>query len=209
MVKRIFDLCFAILGLVLLAPLLIALALAVKLSSPGPVFFRQERVGRYGQIFRIHKFRTMVVDAERSGLQITISGDSRITKAGRVMRKYKLDELGQLIDVVQGTMSLVGPRPEVPQYVCHYPPGLRSMVLSVRPGITDSASIEYREESSILARSADPHRTYVDEILPQKLEHYVAYARAHSVLGDIRIIVRTIVALLAPRLARRYRGHSG
>lgn len=195
MAKRLFDLLVALGGIALLWPLLVVLAVVVKLTSAGPVFFRQERVGRHGRVFRIHKFRTMIADGEGRGPKITVAGDARITAAGQVMRRCKLDELGQLIDVVQGTMSLVGPRPEVPEYVELYPPDLRAIILSVKPGITDEASIRYRDESSILALAADPRRAYIDDILPKKLESGVAYARSHSVIGDIGIILRTVVAL--------------
>jgi lipopolysaccharide/colanic/teichoic acid biosynthesis glycosyltransferase len=186
--------------------LLIVLALAVKFDSPGPVFFRQERVGRHGKIFRIHKFRTMVADAEIHGPQLTVAGDSRITPVGRLIRKAKLDELGQLIDVLQGTMSLVGPRPEVPQYVACYPAEAREIVLSVRPGITDWASIRFHDENAILARSPDPQRTYIDAIIPGKLAYYVQYVKSQSLLGDLKIILCTIATLTGGRNPRPGRG---
>jgi lipopolysaccharide/colanic/teichoic acid biosynthesis glycosyltransferase len=184
------------LGLLALGPLLILIALAVKLDSPGPVFFRQERVGRFGVPFRIHKFRTMRHDPAGSGLQITVGADRRITRVGQFLRGSKLDELPQLIDVWQGTMSLVGPRPEVPRYVAHYPAALRDKVLSVRPGITDIASIEYRDESAVLARAADPERAYIDEVLPHKLALAASYVDQASVWLDIRLILRTIGAIV-------------
>ena len=196
MSKRLFDWVMSSLGLLALGPLLILIALAVKLDSPGPVFFRQERVGRFGVPFRIHKFRTMRHDPEGNGLQITVGADRRITRVGQFLRASKLDELPQLIDVWQGTMSLVGPRPEVPRYVAHYPAALRDKVLSVRPGITDIASIEYRDESAVLARAADPERAYIDEVLPHKLALAASYVDQASVWLDIRLILRTIGAFV-------------
>jgi lipopolysaccharide/colanic/teichoic acid biosynthesis glycosyltransferase len=196
MSKRLFDWVMSSLGLLALGPLLILIALAVKLDSPGPVFFRQERVGRFGVPFRIHKFRTMRHDPEGNGLQITVGADRRITRVGQFLRASKLDELPQLIDVWQGTMSLVGPRPEVPRYVAHYPAALRDKVLSVRPGITDIASIEYRDESAVLARAADPERAYIDEVLPHKLALAASYVDQASVWLDIRLILRTLGAIV-------------
>lgn len=196
MSKRLFDVLMSSLGLLALGPLLILIALAVKLDSPGPVFFRQERVGRFGVPFRIHKFRTMRHDPEGNGLQITVGADRRITQVGQFLRASKLDELPQLIDVWQGAMSLVGPRPEVPRYVAHYPAALRDKVLSVRPGITDIASIEYRDESAVLARAADPERAYIDEVLPHKLALAASYVDQASVWLDIKLILRTIGAIV-------------
>ena len=196
MSKRLFDLVLASLGLLLLSPALLLVALAIKLDSPGPVFFRQERVGRFGQPFRIHKFRTMRHDPQGGGPQITVGADRRITRVGQALRGSKLDELPQLIDVWLGRMSLVGPRPEVPRYVAHYPAQVRDKVLSVRPGITDLASIEYRDESSVLARAPDPEQAYIHEILPHKLELAIRYVDQASVWTDIRLIVRTIAAIV-------------
>jgi lipopolysaccharide/colanic/teichoic acid biosynthesis glycosyltransferase len=195
MAKRLFDLAVSGLGLLLLAPILLVVALAIKLESPGRVFFRQERVGRFGKTFRIHKFRTMVTDAERQGLQITVGSDARVTRMGSVLRKYKLDELAQLIDVFVGDMSLVGPRPEVPRYVACYPADVRAIVLSVPPGITDWASIEFKEENSILGDAVDAERVYIEEILPVKLGYYVRYVRERSFMMDLRIIFATLVAV--------------
>lgn len=194
--KRAFDLLASVAGLLAIAPLFLLLAVLIKIDSPGPVFFRQERVGRFGRAFRIHKFRTMVTDAERKGLQITVGADSRVTRVGAVLRKYKLDELPQLIDVALGEMSLVGPRPEVPRYVACYPDDVRSIVLSVRPGITDRASIEYKDENRILGLAEDPHRAYVEEVLPVKLRYYVDYVESRSFAGDLRIIFATLAAIV-------------
>ena len=193
--KRAFDLLCAGAGLLLLAPLLLLIAVLVKLDTPGPVFFRQTRVGRGGVPFRIHKFRTMTSGRPTPGPSLTVGADARITRSGRWLRRYKLDELPQLIDVVQGTMSLVGPRPEVPEYVACYPPEFREIVLSVRPGITDNASIEYRDENAILAQSDDPERDYIEKILPVKLGYYRRYVSERSLPGDIAIILRTIGAI--------------
>lgn len=196
MAKRVFDFVVSGTGLVLLAPLFLVIALAVRWDSPGPVFFRQERVGLHGKTFLIHKFRTMVVDGEMDGPQITIGEDPRLTRAGSFLRKHKLDELAQLLDVFVGSMSLVGPRPEVPRYVACYPAGTRDTVLSVKPGITDWASIKYKDESEILASSSDPKKAYLDEVLPVKIRYYVDYVENRSFVGDLRIIWATLLALI-------------
>ncbi|WP_374258183.1 sugar transferase [Aquabacterium sp.] len=196
MSKRLFDWVMSSLGLLALGPILVLIALAVKLDSPGPVFFRQERVGRFGQPFRIHKFRTMRHEPAGKGLQITVGADRRITRVGHFLRASKLDELPQLLDVWQGTMSLVGPRPEVPRYVAHYPAALRDKILSVRPGITDIASIEYRDESTVLGRAADPEHAYIHEVLPHKLALAAAYVDRASVWLDIQLIARTLAAIV-------------
>jgi lipopolysaccharide/colanic/teichoic acid biosynthesis glycosyltransferase len=196
MSKRLFDWVMSSLGLLVLGLPLLLIATAIKLDSPGPVFFRQERVGRGGKTFRIHKFRTMRHDPVGTGLQITVGADARITRMGRLLRGSKLDELPQLIDVWVGTMSLVGPRPEVPRYVAHYPAALREKVLSVRPGITDIASIEYRDESSVLARASDPEYAYIHEVLPHKLALAAQYVDQASVWMDVRLILRTIGAIV-------------
>lgn len=193
--KRLFDCLASFLGLLLLAPLLLLISIAIKLDSAGPVFFRQERVGQYGKFFRIHKFRSMTVDAPSKGLQITIGADARITRVGFWLRKYKLDELAQLMDVFNGSMSLVGPRPEVPHYVEKYPDEIREIVLSVKPGITDWASIKYKDENEILARADDPQQAYVNEVLPIKLQYYVDYVCNRSFFGDIKIICATLIAV--------------
>jgi lipopolysaccharide/colanic/teichoic acid biosynthesis glycosyltransferase len=195
--KRLFDVIVAALGLLLLSPLLIAIALWIKLDSPGPVFFRQERVGRGGVLFRIHKFRSMRADAPLAGSQLTVGADTRITRAGQLLRRTKLDELPQLIDVLAGSMSLVGPRPEVPRYVALYPAALRDKVLSVRPGITDPASIEYRDESALLARAADPERVYIEQIMPAKLRCAASYVDRMSLANDVRLIGATLRSLWA------------
>ena len=191
MLKRLFDIAAALCGLALCGLPLLAIALWVRLDSPGPVFFRQVRVGRHGRLFRIHKFRTMRVDAEAQGPQLTIGVDPRITRAGHFIRAHRLDELAQLIDVLKGDMSIVGPRPDVPRYVDMYPADLRARVLAVRPGITDPASLTYRNEADLLAGAADPERLYCDEILPAKLGLSADYAGRATFWSDLRIIWRT------------------
>jgi len=195
MPKRAFDLVCAVVGLLMLLPVFAVVALWIKLDSPGPVFFRQERVGRHGVLFRIHKFRTMGHAGPPGGPLITVGGDPRITRAGRVLRASKLDELPQLIDVLLGRMSLVGPRPEVPKYVAMYPGALRDKVLSVRPGITDPVSLRFVDEAALLAKAADPEREYMEVVMPQKLAAAVAYAE-HATLGsDVRVIGQTLRSL--------------
>ncbi len=195
--KRLFDLAITIPGVLVLSPLLLAVALWVKWDSPGPVLFRQLRVGKGGRLFQVLKFRTMGVGAEAKGPKITVDRDSRITRSGTFMRRHKLDELPQLINVLKGEMSLVGPRPEVPEYVERYPPDVRDVVLSVAPGITDLASIRFKDETRLLAGVSDPEKTYVEEILPQKLELYQQYVRERSLWLDVRLIWRTLTAIFA------------
>ena len=197
MLKRLFDLLVSGAGLLLLSPLLVGIALWIKLDSRGPVFFRQQRVGRFGAPFRIHKFRSMLAEAPRAGPQLTVGADPRITRAGRFLRRSKLDELPQLFDVLAGSMSLVGPRPEVPRYVALYPAALRDKVLSVRPGITDPASIMYRDESALLARAADPERVYIEQIMPAKLRYAAEYVDHMSLANDVRLIGATLRLLLS------------
>lgn len=198
MAKRLFDVLVAAFALLLLSPLLLGVALAIKLDSRGPVFFRQQRVGRGGQLFSIHKFRTMQVDAPQRGPAVTVGQDARITRIGHGLRNYRIDELPQLIDVLLGDMSLVGPRPEVPRFVAHYPAGLREQVLAVRPGITDPASLEHIDEATLLAGSADPERDYIERILPHKLSVQAEYAARATLFSDVGVLLRT-VRLLAAR----------
>jgi lipopolysaccharide/colanic/teichoic acid biosynthesis glycosyltransferase len=193
--KRLFDIVFATAGLLALVPVLAACAIAVRLSSPGPIFFRQRRVGLHGRIFEMLKFRTMRVAGSATAPEITIGQDPRITRVGAILRKWKLDELPQLWNVVVGDMSLVGPRPEVPKYVETYPAAMRELVLSVRPGITDPCSISLRNESEILATAEDPERFYVDTLLPEKLRVSGEYVKNRTFLSDIAIIARTVAAV--------------
>ncbi len=196
--KRAFDVVAAAAGLLLLAPLLLLLALLIKLDTPGPVFFRQVRVGRGGRHFRIFKFRTMAAEQAGGAAQLTVAGDARITRTGQWLRRYKLDELPQLIDVLRGTMSLVGPRPEVPHYVARYPAGWRERVLSVRPGITDFASVHFRDENELLARAADPEREYLDVILPSKLRYALHYVDNLTLADDLKVLGLTLRTVFIP-----------
>lgn len=193
MAKRLLDLLLALAGLLALWPFMAVAALWVRLDSPGPVLFRQERVGLHGRPFRILKFRTMR-DAPLPGRQITVGRDPRITRSGGWLRAAKLDELPQLFNVLKGEMSFVGPRPEVPRYVALYTEEERR-VLDLRPGITDLASIKYRHESEILARSADPERTYVDEVMRDKLRINLDYAARAGLRADLAVILSTLAAL--------------
>lgn len=195
--KRIFDAFAAATGLLLLSPLLAVIALLVKVSSSGPVFYRQERVGRGGRIFRIMKFRSMVTDAEQRGLQITAAGDPRVTAVGRILRRLKLDELPQLWNVLKGEMSMVGPRPEVPRYVECYSESQRE-VLSVAPGITDPASITYRHEEELLGTQPDPERYYREVVLPHKLSLNLEYLDRMSLLYDVSVVLRTAFSIVVP-----------
>ena len=192
MAKRLFDLLLAVAGLVVFAPVWVAIAVWIKVDSAGPVLFRQQRVGRHGVPFRIHKFRTMAHAPAAAGLPLTVGADARVTRAGRVLRRTRLDELPQLIDVLAGSMSLVGPRPEVPRYVALYPPELRAKVLSVRPGLTDPASLLNLDENELLGRAADPERAYVEVVLPAKLRCSARYVDERSLAGDLRLIGRTL-----------------
>ena len=193
--KRLMDIVISGAALFVLWPVLLLAAAAIKIDDPGPVFYRQVRVGRNGKEFRIFKFRTMVVDADRKGLQITVGRDSRITRVGAFLRKTKLDELAQLINVFVGEMSFVGPRPEVPKYVNMYTPYQRQVLL-VRPGITDYASIAYRNENDMLEGAEDPERMYIDVIMPDKIELNMKYLREISPVADIRLILSTIIAVI-------------
>lgn len=193
--KRLMDIVISGCALLVLWPLLLLIALAIKLDDPGPVFYRQVRVGRGGREFRIFKFRTMVVDADKKGLAITVGRDSRITRVGAFLRKTKLDELAQLLNVLAGEMSFVGPRPEVPKYVGLYTPYQRQVLL-VRPGITDYASIAYRNENDLLEGAQDPERLYIEEIMPAKIELNMKYLHEISPLEDLRLIFSTVAAVI-------------
>ncbi|HFR1941669.1 TPA: sugar transferase, partial [Shigella sonnei] len=190
--KRIFDVIVAGLGLLFLFPVFIIVSMLIVADSKGGGFFRQYRVGRFGKDFRIHKFRTMFIDSEKKG-RITVGQDARVTRVGWYLRKYKIDELPQLIDVLSGTMSLVGPRPEVREFIDEYPDDIREKVLSVRPGITDLASIEMVDENEILSSYDDPRRAYIDIILPIKQRYYLDYVANNSVKYDCVIIWKTII----------------
>ena len=192
--KRWFDFFWSVVGLCLSWPIFVLIALVIKLEDGGPVFFRQERVGWRGRPFRIWKFRTMVVGAEKLGRPLTVGKDPRITRVGHWLRKTKLDELPQLINVLCGEMSLVGPRPEVPRYVDLYSTDQRR-VLELKPGITDPASIIFRNESEVLAQVEDPERYYLEVVMPEKIRLNIEYAKHASIWSDIRVILQTIKCL--------------
>ena len=189
--KRFFDLIMSSIGLIVLLPLFVIIAILIRINSRGEIFFRQTRVGLHGKEFKIHKFRTMITNAEQIGEKITIGNDNRITKIGSILRKTKLDELPQLIDVFYGKMSLVGPRPEVPEYVKLYPNEIKQIIFSIRPGITDYASIMMIDENIILSKSHNPKQCYIEEIMPQKLKYAVEYVKTRNFIIDIKIIFLT------------------
>ncbi len=194
--KRLTDLILSTIGIIILSPLFIIIAILIKLDSNGPVFFMQERIGRNGKKFRICKFRSMAVVQASDSLKITVGADRRITQTGHFLRKYKIDELPQLFNVLAGDMSIVGPRPEVEEYVNHYSQYNKNKVLSVRPGITDLASIRFRNESDILALEANPNEAYITKILPRKLRYYRFYVQKQSLCLDMKIIWMTIMAVV-------------
>lgn len=194
MIKRAFDVTASLAALVLLAPLLLLVGTWVWCDSAGPALYRQQRVGRGGKLFTIYKFRTMYVGPVDYP-PLTVGADPRITRAGRFLRRTKIDELPQLWNVLRGDMSIVGPRPEVPRYVACYPDALRPVVLSVAPGITDWAAIHYKDENALLAGAGNPERVYIETILPVKLDYYVRYVREHTFWMDLHIIARTVLAL--------------
>jgi len=195
MLKWLFDILFSLLGLLISSPLLLLIACLIKREDRGPIFYRGVRVGRFGKPFRIFKFRTMVVNAEKLGGPSTADDDPRITKIGRLLRKYKLDELPQLINVLRGEMSFVGPRPEVQHYVDMFTEKERA-ILSVRPGITDWASIWNPDEGAVLAGSPDPERAYMENIRPTKIELQLKYVKKRSFWIDLQIIAQTFLTIL-------------
>jgi lipopolysaccharide/colanic/teichoic acid biosynthesis glycosyltransferase len=195
--KRIFDVLSSAMGLVVLAPVLAAVALAIKMESQGPVFYRGVRAGRHGNPFRIFKFRTMVMNAEALGSASTAEDDLRITRVGRILRKVKLDEFPQLLNVLRGEMSLVGPRPQVTWAVEQYTAEERT-ILRVRPGITDPASVRFRNESEILRGSADPDKDYFEKIHPEKMRLSIEYVRKQSFLLDCKILLQTMMVVVVP-----------
>jgi lipopolysaccharide/colanic/teichoic acid biosynthesis glycosyltransferase len=197
--KRLLDVAGAAVGLVMLAPLFAGTAIAIKIDSPGPIMFRQERVGRNGRPFRVFKFRTMAAGGASAGLALTVRDDKRITSIGSFLRKTKIDELPQLLNVLAGSMSLVGPRPEVPEFMKFYTPEQRAILLSMRPGITDYASILFRDENSLLDQTKDPVDVYRYQIMPIKFMYYERYGRNIGVVNDLRIILATVLMLVLGR----------
>lgn len=191
-IKRIFDFFSALIGIIILSPILIIVSIAIKVDSSGNIMFLQKRVGKDGKEFNIYKFRTMVTNAEKLGKQITVGKDNRITKVGAFLRKYKIDELPQLFNVLKGDMSLVGPRPEVPKYVALYSDEQKK-VLSVRPGITDLASLKYSDENDILGKVDNPEEYYINVIMKDKLSLNLEYIEKSNLFFDISLIVKTIL----------------
>ena len=195
LLKRVFDILLSLVLLVLLSPVMLILALAIRLDSPGEVLFRQVRVTQYGQEFRIFKFRTMVANAQQLGTQVTVQGDMRITRVGKLLRKCRLDELPQLLNILMGQMSFVGTRPEVPRYVRQYTPQMLATLL-LPAGVTSQASIRYKDEDRLLDSSADPDRTYVEQVLPGKMEYNLNSLLDFSLWQDLKTMVQTVGAVL-------------
>ncbi len=193
--KRIFDIVVSFIMLIALLPVFLILAIAIKLDSKGPVFYRQIRVTKYGRKFRIFKFRTMVQNADKIGTQVTVKGDSRVTKVGSVIRKYRLDEICQLIDVFRGTMTFVGTRPEVPKYVDAYTPEMMATLL-LPAGVTSEASIFYKDEEKLLDGAEDTDKTYIEKVLPDKMKYNLASIKKFSFWGDIAIMFKTVGAVV-------------
>ena len=198
--KRVFDFVASLILLIVLSPVFLVLGVAIKLDSPGPVFYRQERVTQYGKRFRIHKFRTMVQNADK-GLQITVGNDSRITRVGKVIRDCRLDEIAQLLDVLSGTLTLVGVRPESPKYVAQYTEEMLATLL-LPAGVTSLASIYYKDEAKLLESAEDPDKVYVEEILPGKMYYNLRGIEKFSFWGDIKIMFMTVFAVLG----KEYKG---
>ena len=194
-IKRFIDIILSLSGLVLLFPFFLLIAILIKKEDGGSVFFRQVRVGQNGKPFKIYKFRTMVENAERLGAKVTKEDDPRITEIGKFLRKYKIDELPQLINVLKGEMSLVGPRPEVPKYVEIFKKDYEE-ILKVKPGITDYASLEYKDENKLLKGAENPEEIYIKEILPVKIKYYKRYIKDISFITDIKLIIKTIMGIV-------------
>lgn len=194
LLKRIFDVVVSAIMLVLLSPVFLVLAIAIKVDSPGPVFYRQVRVTQYGKEFRIFKFRSMVSNADKIGTQVTVGNDSRITRVGKMIRKCRLDEICQLIDIFRGTMTFVGTRPEVPKYVAAYTPEMM-VTLLLPAGVTSEASILYKDEDQLLDAAEDVDATYIHEVLPDKMRYNLQSIQNYSFWGDIRTMLRTVLAV--------------
>ena len=193
--KRCFDFVLSLIGLIVLLPVFIVVAWIIK-KDGGPVFYRQQRVGKYGILFNIYKFRSMVIDADKIGAKVTASHDPRITRIGSLLRKTKIDELPQLFNVLIGDISLVGPRPEVLYYVSKWPDACKKTILSVKPGITDYATLYYNDEQAVLAKAEDPEKAYLKEVMPHKLRMYEQYVKDQNFWLDIRIILATLLKMV-------------
>ena len=196
MLKRIFDIFFSLFGILALIPVFIITGLFIKADSKGPIFFKQKRIGQFGKEFEILKFRSMSINNDSVVKNITYKNDPRITKAGQFLRKYKIDELPQLINVFKGDMSFVGPRPEVKEYVDFYDKDIKDKILSLKPGITDYASIEYVDENNLLDDPEKAHEIYINEILPTKIKYSIKYFNERSFLLDLKLIMKTIILVL-------------
>ena len=201
--KRAFDIVVSLIMLIILSPIFLILAIAIKIDSPGPVFYRQERVTQYGRHFRIFKFRSMVNNADKSGTAVTVKDDCRITRTGRFIRKFRLDEISQLIDVLRGTMTFVGTRPEVPKYVEHYTPEMMATLL-LPAGVTSLASIYYKDEAELLDATDDPDRTYIAEVLPGKMEYNLRELRECGFFRDIKEMIMTVLAVMGKKFEGEY-----
>lgn len=190
--KRAFDFTLSLTGLVVLIPVFLIISILIKKEDGGSIFFIQRRVGQNGKLFKIYKFRTMIENSEKLGAQVTKKDDPRITKVGKFLRKYKLDELPQLLNVLKGNMNLVGPRPEVPRYVEFYQKEYKE-ILKVKPGVTDYAALEFIDEEIILKGSKNPEETYLLEVLPKKIEYYKRYINNINFITDLKLIIKTII----------------
>ncbi len=195
MIKKLFDFFCSLIGVIILSPILLIISLAIKLGSPGPVFYRGLRVGKDKKPFKIFKFRTLVINADKIGGPSTSDDDPRLTKIGKFLRKYKLDELPQLFNVIKGEISLVGPRPEVPEYAKLYK-NEEQIIFKVKPGITDLASLWNADEGAILKGSSDPEKTYLEKIRPEKVRLQIKYVKERSFVGDLKIIFKTLKKIL-------------
>ena len=193
--KRCFDLIFSLILAVLLFPFMVVVYFVIKFDSPGKVIFKQKRVTRYGKIFYVYKFRTMVENAEKLGAQVTTDADSRITKCGKWLRKFRIDEFPQIFNIIKGDLSFVGTRPEVPKYVKHYTPEMMATLL-LPAGVTSYTSILYKDEAELLKNSKSPDETYINEILPQKMKYNLEYMKNFGIIYDIKIMIETVVAVV-------------
>lgn len=193
--KRLFDIIVSFLMLILISPVYLILAIAIKIDSKGPVFYRQTRITSYGKEFKIHKFRTMVDNADKKGTLITLSEDDRVTRVGKLIRNIRLDETGQLIDILLGDMSFVGTRPEVPKYVKHYSEEMLATLL-LPAGVTSNASIEYKDEDDLLKDAEKPEEIYIDKILPEKMKYNLNDIKDFTFLRDCKLMIKTVVAVI-------------